>query len=82
MCSEAEEQGLHMPPGSPKAFSRYDAHQVTLSELGPAPAVMYFLSLTTFQTLQHADLSTLSESVTFFSVCVSVTQFIYTHNGK
>lgn len=29
VCSGAEEQGLHMPPESPKAFSRHDAHQVT-----------------------------------------------------
>lgn len=75
-----EEQGLHIPPGSPEAFSRYDAHQVTQSEPCPSPAVMYFLLLTTFKTLQHADLSTLRESVTIISVCISIVQPIYTHN--
>lgn len=44
-CSGVEEQGAHVPPGSPKAFSRCGEHQVTRAELCPAPAVMYSLLL-------------------------------------
>lgn len=82
VCSWEEEEGLHMPPGSPKTFNKHDAHQVTPSELCPAPAVMHFLLLTAFKTLQHADLSTLGESVTIFSACISIMQPIYAHNCK